>query len=668
MSLGNPWGLLALGLTGPLVLWYLLRSRRPRMTVASTFLWQRAERSVAAAVPWQRFRPDLTFWLVLLAILAGALALAQPYLAVPAVLGDHTILVVDASGSMLADEDGPTRLELARREADALVDTMAPGQEISVIEAGARARVLLSASGDAAAVRDAVRSVRLGHGPADLPDAFTLAAALQRPGQDTVVHLLTDGELPAEMQASAPAGLRVTAVGTPRPNLAITRLQAVPVGAGSSQVFVEVRNFGQEESNAELALTVAGEEVVSERFRLAPRGSEDRVLTVTGRDGDVLGAAVTPVGQDLAGAERRDALTIDDQAFALLAAPREIAVTLATPGNVFLEAALSTIPGSEVEVVDEVPRDLDDVDLLVVDRLPAPSPPPVPTMLVAPTIWPDGVTAEDEVEQPTLSFQATDHELLADVDLSEVAVATATLLSAPALAPLAGGPQGDLMLAGRLDGMPVVAFGFDLLQSNLPLAATWPILMANATSWLAGPPATVPAQAGDTVTVPLVDGATAVTVTSPSGAVRDLDVTSPRLTVTEVGLWRLAYTGEGELPPAAPAIAVNPVAGESDLARPAPEPLVADDPDGADQAAGTTAEGRDPIGPLVLIGVLVLAVAEWLWVHAVRPWRRRRRAAGVRAGGPGGSGRGWRRIRRPRTPPSGGGDVPLPDRDLERVP
>ena len=114
VSLGNPWGLLALGLAGPLVLWYLLRSRRPRMTVASTFLWQQTQRSVAAAVPWQRFRPDLTFWLVLLAIVAGALALSQPYLSVPAVLGDHTILVVDASGSMLADEDGPTRLELAR--------------------------------------------------------------------------------------------------------------------------------------------------------------------------------------------------------------------------------------------------------------------------------------------------------------------------------------------------------------------------------------------------------------------------------------------------------------------------------------------------------------------------------------------------------------------------
>src|SRR5690606_6352838 len=138
----------------------------------------------------QRFRPDATFWLVLAAIVAGAIALSHPYLPVPAVLGDHTILLVDASASMLADEDGPTRLELARREADALVDTMAPGQEVSVVEVGARARVLVSSSDDPDAIRDGLRSVQIGHGPADLQDAFTLAAALQRPGQDTVLHLV----------------------------------------------------------------------------------------------------------------------------------------------------------------------------------------------------------------------------------------------------------------------------------------------------------------------------------------------------------------------------------------------------------------------------------------------------------------------------------------------
>ncbi|HEX2028458.1 MAG TPA: VWA domain-containing protein, partial [Nitriliruptorales bacterium] len=277
MSLSQPLGLLAGLLAVPLVIWYVLRVRRPRVTVASTYLWSRTERSVAAAVPWQRFRSDTTFWLVLLALLVGALGLAQPFVRVDAELGDHTVLVVDASASMLADEGGPTRLELARREADTLVDRMAPGQAMSIVEASSRGRVLLSASADPDAIRRALKAVRPGHGPADLTDAFTLVAALERPGQAIVVHLLTDGVVPAEHRGAVPPGLLVTAVGAERPNLAVTRLQAVPTGAGANQVFVQVRNFGTLATDAHLTLRVDGEPVVEEGVALAPRASADLI-------------------------------------------------------------------------------------------------------------------------------------------------------------------------------------------------------------------------------------------------------------------------------------------------------------------------------------------------------------------------------------------------------
>lgn len=622
MRLGAPLGLLAAGLAAPLVLWYLLRSRRPRQVVASTFLWRTSERSVAAAIPWQRFRGDVTFWLVLLALLLGALALARPYFAVPAQLGDHTILIVDASGSMLADEEGPTRLELARREALDLTSRLSPGQEVSIVEAGARGRVLLSASDDPAQIRSALSAVRIGHGSADLVDAFTLAAALERPGQQTLMHLFTDGPLPSDAANAAPTNLAVTAVGSDRPNLAVTRLQAVPLGAGSSSVFVQVRNFGLLEAQASLTLSVDGDDVVNESFRLPPRGTVDRVLTVQGGDGDVLMARVEPRGG--AGGDRADALTIDDQAFTLLSAPREIAVTLATPGNVFLEAALSAVPGVQVATVDRVPADLEDADLLVVDRLPAPTSPTVPLLAVAATRWPAGVTAGEEVELPTLSFQAPGHDLLNAVDLSGVSIAAATPLSAPALVPIAGGPQADLILAGRLDGVPTLLIGFDLLRSNLPLQAGWPVLAANAMSWLAGPPSTVPVTAGSTVTLAVPPGTTAIAVSPPAGDTIRLDPASPRLTVDQAGLWRLTYEGEGA-EPGIPALAVNPSPDEGDLARGG---VAQDSPhDPADPTpSAPPSTGRQPIGRLVLAGVLALALAEWVWVFGIRPWRRRRAA------------------------------------------
>ncbi|MBW3664641.1 MAG: BatA and WFA domain-containing protein [Actinobacteria bacterium] len=630
MNLAVPIGLGAAALAVPLVVWYLLRSRRPAVRVASTYLWGHTDRSVTAAVPWQRFRPDATFWLVLLAILAGAVALARPFVTVPAELGDHTILIVDASASMLADEEGPTRLELARREADELVARMSPGQEISVVEASSRARVLLSASSDPAAIRRALRAVRPTHGAADLVDAFTLAAALQRPAQSTVLHLLTDGAVPTEAQAAVPEELVVTAVGIDRPNLAVTRLSAVPLGAGTNQALVQVRNLGQLGADAVLTLSVDGIDVVEETVHLAPRGTEDRVLTVPAGDGEILRARVEPVGTDVTGVAVGDALGLDDQAFAVLAAPRELTVMIAGPGNVFLEAAFAAVPGVTVQTSPVVPTNLLEVDLLVVDRVAAPGAPTLPTLYVAPAEPPAGVVASGEVELPPVTFQDPAHELLADVDLSEIAIAAATSYDAAALAQVVGGPDGALVQAGRLDGAPVVLVGFDLLQSNLPLLTAWPVFVANAVSWLAGPPATAPAIAGSTVALPAdapgADGDGAITVAPPSGDPVSVDPLRPQLLVDQVGVWRI----EGGSDAAPAAIAVNAEPTEADLSRARPDPVEARAE--ADVVRSGAAEGRRSFAPWLVLAVAVLAAAEWLWVHVGRRWRSRHGGSGRERG------------------------------------
>ncbi len=632
MNLATPLGLAAAGLAVPLVIFYVLRSRRPRQVVASTFLWNRTDRSVAAAIPWQKFRPDVTFWLILLALLLGSLALARPFRNVPAELGDHTILVLDASGSMLADEGGPTRLELARREARSLVDRLSPGQEISVVEAGTTARVLLSASADPVAIRRALDAVRPTHGAADLVDAFTLAAALERPGQSTLVHLMTDGVVSPVATSAAPAGLIVTAVGESRPNLAVTRLQAVPIGAGTNQVFVQARNLGPLPSRGRLTLAVSGTDVLEQTLDLGPRASEDLVLEVSGGDGDVLVARIEPIGNDLLGNPNADALSIDDRAYALLAAPRELDVTIAGPGNVFLEAAFRAVPGVTVTTVAVVPGDLRDVDLLVVDRVPSPPTPTVPTLLVAPTILPVGLTTSGDVERPAITFQAPNHELLIDVDLSEVAIATARVVEAPALTTIAGGSKAALMVAGRLDGVPTVMLNFNLLESNLPLLPAWPVFVGNAVTWLAGAPVPASATAGDLVTVQPPVGATGVLVSPPSGDAIRLDVATPRIDVNQVGLWRLAAEGLAEdvrssLPDG---IAVNPDPAESDLSREQPDPVERRD-DLNDNVVASV--GRDEFGRDMLAIVLFLAALEWAWAFGIAPWRRRRKAAKRAAAG-----------------------------------
>ena len=641
MSLAAPWGLAALLLAAPLTLWYLLRSRRPAVVVPSTLLWRGTDRSVAAAVPWQRLRPDRTYWLVLAAIVAGALALARPTVAAPAQLGDHTIVVVDTSASMQADEGGPSRLELARRGARDLVDRMAGEQTVSVIDAGPRARIAVAATGDAGAARRAITGLASTGGAADVADAFTLAASLQRPGERTVTHLFTDGPVPPDAIAAVPAGLVVNGVGSDRPNLAVARLQPLPGGAGGAQAFVQVRNLGQLGTAATLTVTLDDREVARRDVDLGPRDTQDLIVDVgtapAGAAG-VLRASVTPRGTDAAGQDSGDALAIDDTAVAVLTGPRRVRALVVGPGNVYVESALAAVGGVEVRTAQTVPVDLTGVDLLVVDGVVAPIRPEVPTLYLAPRRPPADVTVSGTAELPAVTFQDPAAELLTDVDLSGVAIAEAQRVDAPTLQTLASGPSGPLLLAGRLRGTPVVYVPFSLSRSNLPVQVAWPVFAANTVSWLAGPPSAMPTVAGTTATVPVPAGATAVTAIPPAGDAVPVDPLRPQVRLDHPGLWEIRVEGPDDVvdEQAGTVLAVNADPDESDLARGRPAPVEQTGRRG-EAAPPPAQDGRRSLVPWFLAAALAALVADALWPS--RPLRRAsagrtsRRRAGRRAAG-----------------------------------
>lgn len=627
MRFAAPVGLAAAALALPLIAWYVLRSRRPRVEVSSTYLWRQTSRSVAAAVPWQRFRGDLTFWLVLAAVLLGALALARPAVPSDLVLGDHTVVVVDTSASMRADEDGPTRLELARRRARQLADRLGPGQLVSVVEAGPRARVVLSASDDARAIRRAVDGLNPSSAAADYADAFTLASSLQRPGQSTVTYLLSDGPVAEGALRLAPRGLIVERVGEDRSNLAIARMQVVPQGGGA-QAFVSVRSFDQLPSDAELTLTLDGRQVDRRRVSLPPRGATDVLIDVeapaSGRG--ILRASIAEVGTDGEAAEGGDALPLDDVAHAVVVRGGDTNVLIAGPGNVYLEAAFAAVDGVKVSTAAAVPGELGAVDLLVVDRLPAPVWLDAPTLLVAPTRPPRGVSVSGSMKLPAVTTVDAEAPLLADVDLAGLAIASAQRLDAPALTPTVASPQGPLVLTGRLGSTPVVYVGFDLLASNLPLQVAWPILVANVVTELAGPAAPVPLVAGSTTAAPVPANVSSILVQPPAGEALRLDPASPTLSLDQAGVWSIGYEAvSGEAPPEA-LIAVNPDPAEGDLARGAPAPSTA-----TATRSGEATGGLRIFGPELLVIPLALLLADALWS---RRWAQRRRRRGPGAAGP----------------------------------
>src|SRR5262249_54078933 len=102
-----PSGLFLLALLVPLVVLYILKIKRNRRRVASTWLWATAQRDLMAKSPFKRFVAQVPLIVQALAIAALAFALARPATRGRAALGDHVAIILDASASMSASVPGP---------------------------------------------------------------------------------------------------------------------------------------------------------------------------------------------------------------------------------------------------------------------------------------------------------------------------------------------------------------------------------------------------------------------------------------------------------------------------------------------------------------------------------------------------------------------------------
>ncbi|MDH3308837.1 MAG: VWA domain-containing protein, partial [Acidimicrobiia bacterium] len=139
-------------LAGPLVALYMLRSRRLRVDVPSTMLWQDVGASVSSAIPWQRLKVTPLLILQLIALALLVVALARPFFAQETLLGPHTVLVVDTSGSMATGN----RFDRAIARAMELSADVTESNLVSIVEAGPAPRVVLAFSRDADTVAAAL--------------------------------------------------------------------------------------------------------------------------------------------------------------------------------------------------------------------------------------------------------------------------------------------------------------------------------------------------------------------------------------------------------------------------------------------------------------------------------------------------------------------------------
>ena len=380
MGFLSPWVIaIAAGMTvPPLVALYFLKLKRDVRVVGSTLLWKKAIEDLRVNSPFQRLRSSLLLLLQLLVLLLGAFALGKPMWEQAARQEDTIIILIDQSASMaVIEEGGETRLDIAKREAAKCIDNMGDNARAMVIAFCDQATVVSSFDTDHEALKRKIATIGQTESATGMAEAINLAEAFAQQvttgidefqGQEAppaTVFVFTDGRI-ADMEHVSlrefDAGkLIVSSIGTRNDNAGIIALQARRNYERPEllQVSATVRNFSDKPMTFDAVLYINGKNVDVQGVVLQPG-----IAPAIGDDEKSQPSAIPSRGP-LPGSEAvcafdeiefggggvvevalriDDALHADNNAWTIIAQPRNVTVLLVTPGSFFLSRVLAPMP------------------------------------------------------------------------------------------------------------------------------------------------------------------------------------------------------------------------------------------------------------------------------------------------------------------------------------
>jgi hypothetical protein len=489
MSWGDPSALWWLATIPLVVLLYWLRPRRVPVVVSSVLLWRRALREQVRRRPLRRFEGNILLLIQVLAVTAASVALARPQQPVRGA-GD-VVAVVDLGVSLQAADVRPSRFEAARAAAAELLRE-GKARRVAVVAAARVPRLVQPLTSERSLALRALHGLRPTDGPADLQAAVAFAKSLSPSAE---VHTFSD-------RPSAQARSHV--FGGPLEDVALTGVVASPTTPDRMRVTVRVHNSTARPQRVQVSVQVDGRAAALLPLALQP-GQEAATSAVVPA-GLLVEARISP----------QDSLPATDRYPALgtqLPRPRVLVVG---PREPFLERAVEVVAGPvEREAVPD-PQTWERFAVVVLHRVSRVDLPPGSYLLV--DSLPSNLPLQaGPVRSDTVAWQSRTHPLTRFVDFAGARVDRARVVD------LAGGEavvQGDLPLvwAYEREGLRAVLVAFSPSGSDVGLRPAFPIFVANALQWLAGPLA-LQLEAGATASVPSA-GAREALLRGPEGAVR----------------------------------------------------------------------------------------------------------------------------------------------------
>src|SRR5687768_8394158 len=159
-SLAGAW---LFALLVPLIVFYFLKLKRPRVEIPSLVLWRQVLSDQRVNSPFQRFKRNLLLLLQILLLALLVLAAMQPFLRREAQRSERLPVLIDVSASMAAldSANGKSRLEEARLRLRERIEALSPDQELCLIAFAKTARKLTGFTNNKSELRAAAASLEI---------------------------------------------------------------------------------------------------------------------------------------------------------------------------------------------------------------------------------------------------------------------------------------------------------------------------------------------------------------------------------------------------------------------------------------------------------------------------------------------------------------------------
>lgn len=479
-ALGSAWLFLLLI---PLILFYFLKLKRPRMDVTSLVLWQQVINDQRVNAPFQKFKRNLLLLLQLLLLTSLILAAMQPFLPTGAERANYVPVLIDCSASMGARDKpgGKTRLEAAKEQVEQMIDDLLPDQRLSLIAFHSTARRVTDFTNNKRVLRDDLADIEVVDVPSKLEEALRMTQAMSRTVDFDDVLLISDGNVPADANFELSFKLTYQKLDPAGKNIGITALNARRANAKRWEVFARIEGSPTEQTSAAVEWLQNGRVAGREEVVLEQGQTERVVFGVDADDSSTIELRLHPEGFD--------SLATDDVAYLDLPAGRDLNVYCPQSMQSYRHALrglknIRVYPEEGDESTEPVEYDLVISDVAEDEQRSA---------LVSLFV---GVVPPDVRELVTIESGAAEvvdwlrtAPLLQYVELTEM-FSTDQPKSAPDVRDrhfeqagygiLAHGRTGPLILSKQSGEKPAYYLLFDTDNSTLPYRVGFPILVANA--------------------------------------------------------------------------------------------------------------------------------------------------------------------------------------------